>query len=120
MEPGIFMFRAVDMILAFEKFRPNMLKIVKNAVETSSTDLDFLRLNPQKWNLLDEISIDFAIMEKARNLVAIPFKLSGQIWENGSQFGLNSKDHQVLHYQIMQPQLIAKIVYYDPKVKNST
>ena len=40
---GIFMFRAVDMILAFEKFRPNMLKIVKNAVETSSTDLDFFK-----------------------------------------------------------------------------
>ena len=39
MNSGIFMFRAVDMILAFEKFRPNMFKIVKNAAETSSTDL---------------------------------------------------------------------------------
>ena len=91
---GIFMFRAVDMILAFEKFRPNMLKIVKNAVETSSTDLDFLRLNPQKWNLLDEISIDFAIMEKARNLVAIPFKAEwSDLGEWKSVWAQLEKDH---------------------------
>ena len=38
---GIFMFKAHDMIDAFEKFSPDILKLTLDAVETASIDLGF-------------------------------------------------------------------------------
>jgi mannose-1-phosphate guanylyltransferase / mannose-6-phosphate isomerase len=70
---GIFLFSASDMISAFETFAPDILSLTKNAVETAKVDLGFLRLNPEPWQALDYISIDYAIMEKAKNLVAVSY-----------------------------------------------
>ena len=70
---GIFLFRAKDMIDAFEKFSPKTLNLVSNAFHHSSTDLGFLRLGEEPWSMLENISIDYAIMEKAQNLVAVPY-----------------------------------------------
>jgi len=70
---GIFLFRAQDMIDAFEAYNPKMLDLVSNAVDHASPDLGFLRLSAEHWSLLENISIDYAIMEKAQNLVAIPY-----------------------------------------------
>ena len=70
---GIFLFRAIDMITAFEAFAPRTLNFTKEAVENAHKDLDFLRLNSSPWNELENISIDYAIMEKAKNLMAVPF-----------------------------------------------
>lgn len=70
---GIFLFKAVDMIAAFNTYAPGTLELTKNAVETAEPDLGFLRLNPDFWKELENISIDYAIMEKTENLVAVPF-----------------------------------------------
>ncbi|MDB2369487.1 mannose-1-phosphate guanylyltransferase/mannose-6-phosphate isomerase [Planktomarina temperata] len=70
---GIFLFRAQDMVAAFEKLDPVMLNLVQAAVAEAKIDLGFLRLNPQPWaNIISE-SIDYAIMEKADNLVAVAY-----------------------------------------------
>ena len=71
---GIFLFRARDMIDSFNTYAPETLKLVKQAVIDISKDLGFLRLAAEPWSKLDDISIDYAIMEKAQNLVAVPFK----------------------------------------------
>ena len=70
---GIFMFKAVDMINCFHEFEANTLQLVKSVIQTSEFDLNFLRLNKRYWKDLKDISIDYAIMEKTKNLVAIPF-----------------------------------------------
>jgi mannose-1-phosphate guanylyltransferase / mannose-6-phosphate isomerase len=70
---GIFLFSAKDMIEAFKAFAPNTLELVSKAVQNSFTDLGFLRLEKEAWSKLDDISIDYAIMEKAQNIVAIPY-----------------------------------------------
>lgn len=70
---GIFLFKAADMITAFETMAPDNFKLTKVSVETAQSDLGFLRLNPEPWSKLEDISIDYAIMEKAKNLVAIPY-----------------------------------------------
>ena len=70
---GIFLFRASDMIDAFREYSPKSMELVERAVDEASTDLGFLRLAPGPWSDLDDISIDYAIMEKAKNLVAIPY-----------------------------------------------
>jgi mannose-1-phosphate guanylyltransferase/mannose-6-phosphate isomerase len=70
---GIFLFRARDMIDAFREYAPTSLELVERAVREASTDLGFLRLAPGPWSALEDISIDYAIMEKAKNLVAVPY-----------------------------------------------
>jgi mannose-1-phosphate guanylyltransferase / mannose-6-phosphate isomerase len=70
---GIFMFRAKDMIEAFKKNANDILLAVDKAVEKSVLDLEFIRLDPKSWKNIDSISIDYAIMEKSNNLVAVPY-----------------------------------------------
>lgn len=70
---GIFLFYAKDLLKAFELHAPEMIHFVSNAVEFASKDLDFLRLNPEPWSKLPDISIDYAIMEKVLNLVVVPY-----------------------------------------------
>ena len=73
---GIFLFRAKNMIEAFETYSQEMLDCVSSAVEHAYPDLGFLRLYAEAWSRLKSISIDYAIMEKADNLVAIPYSSS--------------------------------------------
>ena len=70
---GIFLFRAQDMIDAFRTYAPETLHLVSKAINEASSDLGFLRLAPEPWSELKAISIDYAIMEKAQNLVAVPY-----------------------------------------------
>jgi mannose-1-phosphate guanylyltransferase/mannose-6-phosphate isomerase len=70
---GIFLFRARDMIDAFRDYAPKSLELVGRAVGEASTDLGFFRLAPGPWSDLEDISIDYAIMEKVKNLVAVPY-----------------------------------------------
>ena len=70
---GIFLFRARDMIDAFRTYAPHTLDLVSQAVEEATEDLGFLRLASEPWSKLQNISIDYAIMEKAQNLVAVPY-----------------------------------------------
>ena len=70
---GIFLFRARDMIEAFRNFEPETLDLVSQSVSNAFSDLGFLRLAAEPWSMLDDISIDYAILEKAQNLVAVPY-----------------------------------------------
>lgn len=70
---GIFLFRASDLIDTFELHAPQLIGDVKAALADLKTDLDFLRLDPAAWSKCESISIDYAIMEQASNLVSIPF-----------------------------------------------
>ncbi len=70
---GIFMFRAKDMISAFELYEQEILTTVKKSIESSFEDMGFTKLDRKYWSDTKEISIDYAIMEKAKNLIAIPY-----------------------------------------------
>ncbi|WP_226783028.1 mannose-1-phosphate guanylyltransferase/mannose-6-phosphate isomerase [Oceaniglobus trochenteri] len=70
---GIFLFRARDLLSAFERHAPDLIPDVRLAVETAEPDLGFLRLAPEPWSRLENISIDYAVMEKAGNLSVVPF-----------------------------------------------
>ena len=76
---GIFLFRAEDMIAAFEAYAPSTLNLVSQAINNASADLGFLRLASEPWSKLDDISIDYAIMEKAENLAVVPY---GSKWSD--------------------------------------
>jgi len=70
---GIFLFAAKDMIAAFRAYAPGLLTPVEQAVREAQVDLGFLRLAAGPWAQAEEISIDYAIMERASNLSVVPF-----------------------------------------------
>jgi mannose-1-phosphate guanylyltransferase/mannose-6-phosphate isomerase len=69
---GIFIFKANVIIKAFQKLEPQMTKSVFKAIQYSSSDLGFLKLNSESWKECTNISIDYAIMEKQKNISVIP------------------------------------------------
>jgi mannose-1-phosphate guanylyltransferase/mannose-6-phosphate isomerase len=70
---GIFLFRARDIIAAFVTHAKALIEPVKAAYEGAKPDLGFLRLAPGPWAEADDISIDYAVMERAENLSVVPF-----------------------------------------------
>lgn len=70
---GIFLFKARDIITAFEMYTPSLISPVRDAVEDAQPDLGFLRLDPNAWAQAEDISIDYAVMERATNLSVVPF-----------------------------------------------
>jgi mannose-1-phosphate guanylyltransferase/mannose-6-phosphate isomerase len=55
------------MITAFETMAPDNFKLTKDSVETAQSDPGFIRINPEPWSELEDISIDYGIMEKVKN-----------------------------------------------------
>lgn len=70
---GIFLFKARDIVAAFEAFAPQLMTPVKAAIDSAEVDLGFLRLDPESWAMAEDISIDYAVMEKSNNLSVVPF-----------------------------------------------
>lgn len=70
---GIFLFSAKAIIAAFEAHAPALLEPVSKAVEQGKHDLGFLRLDPAAWSKAEDVSVDYAVMEKADNLTVVPF-----------------------------------------------
>jgi len=69
---GMFMFRADRYLQELEKFQPEMVSICKTALEKSSTDLDFIRVDEKSFAASPNDSIDYAVMEKTDSAVVVP------------------------------------------------
>lgn len=70
---GIFLFSTDAILTAFETHQPEMLASVSQALNAAEKDLGFLRLAPEPWGDCADISIDYAVMEKANNLTVVPY-----------------------------------------------
>lgn len=70
---GIFLFSKSSLVAAFERYAPEVLAPVRAAAAGACGDLGFTRLMPETWEKVPDISIDYAIMEKADNLAVMPF-----------------------------------------------
>ncbi len=70
---GVFLFSVRAIRAAFAAHAPELLAPVARAVAEAQPDLGFLRLAPGPWAEVPDISIDYAVMERAENLVVVPF-----------------------------------------------
>ena len=70
---GIFLLKARDAVAAFGAHCPQLIAPVEAALAEAKPDLGFLRLAPEPWATAEDISIDYAVMEKAPNLSVVPF-----------------------------------------------
>jgi mannose-1-phosphate guanylyltransferase / mannose-6-phosphate isomerase len=76
---GIFLFSVPAILAAFDAHAPGLLADARAAVEGAQADLGFTRLAPGPWGALPDISIDYAVMEKAANLSVVPY---GGVWSD--------------------------------------
>jgi mannose-1-phosphate guanylyltransferase/mannose-1-phosphate guanylyltransferase/mannose-6-phosphate isomerase len=70
---GIFLFKVKTIIEAFRTSCPQLLAPVEQSIQKGKPDLGFLRLAPENWAEAEDISIDYAVMEKADILSVVPF-----------------------------------------------
>jgi len=70
---GIFLFSVRAILAAFRAHAPGLIAPVAAAVEKGRPDLGFFRLDPGAWAGAEDISIDYAVMERADNLSVVPF-----------------------------------------------
>lgn len=70
---GIFLFSARAIVDAFKAHASAIIAPVQAALDKAQPDLGFLRLDPAAWDKVEDISLDYAIMERADNIVAVPY-----------------------------------------------
>lgn len=94
---GIFLFRVRDLLELYLSLAPEIFDLVSVALDGAEVDLGFLRLAEKPWAALEDVSIDYAVMEKASTLSVVPFSdgwsdlggwdavwLSGEADKNGT------------------------------------
>ena len=68
---GIFLFSVSTISKAFADHAPDLLAGVRDAVSEAERDLGFLRLDESAWNRMRSVSVDYAIMERASDIVGV-------------------------------------------------
>ena len=81
---GIFMFSASKMIEIYQEYAPKIYEAVSASLEKSTVDLDFVKIDKKIWNEIENISFDYAIMEKIPDVSVIPMASS---WSDVGTWG---------------------------------
>jgi len=68
---GMFCFKASAILAAFETWSPKLLEAARQVWNSTKADGDKMEL-PATFTSLENISIDYAVMEKAQNIAVIP------------------------------------------------
>ncbi len=68
---GAFCFKASALIDEFKAHKPELLKVAQNALKNALKSDDFVHLQRKDCEAIEDISIDYAIMEKSRNLALL-------------------------------------------------
>jgi mannose-1-phosphate guanylyltransferase/mannose-6-phosphate isomerase len=76
---GIFLFTTATILKAFAQHAPETLSGVRDALDNAECDLGFTRLAAEPWSRLEDISIDYAVMERVPNLSVVPY---GGAWSD--------------------------------------
>lgn len=69
---GIFVFKASSFLEILAKLEPSMHAATKKAVTAGERDLEFFRLEDSAFSECANISVDYAVMEKADNVLVLP------------------------------------------------
>ncbi|MEM9267438.1 MAG: mannose-1-phosphate guanylyltransferase/mannose-6-phosphate isomerase, partial [Pseudomonadota bacterium] len=69
---GIFLFQVEAFLAAVAAHAPDLMAPVKASVEAARPDLGFVRLGEEAFAKAPEISIDYAVMERADGVATVP------------------------------------------------
>jgi mannose-1-phosphate guanylyltransferase/mannose-6-phosphate isomerase len=69
---GMFVFRAATYLAELERLKPGLAAGCRAALKAGRADLDFVRLDEAAFAACESISIDYAVMERAKSAVVVP------------------------------------------------
>ena len=69
---GMFLFKASRYLEELKKFRLDIYQACESAMEDADSDLDFLRINKDKFEACPSESIDYAVMEHTADALVVP------------------------------------------------
>ncbi|MGV8936421.1 MAG: mannose-1-phosphate guanylyltransferase/mannose-6-phosphate isomerase [Allorhizobium sp.] len=69
---GMFLFTAAQMLTEMQAHAPEVMAAAEAALADAATDLDFTRLDAEAFAKSQDISIDYALMEKTPNAAIVP------------------------------------------------
>jgi mannose-1-phosphate guanylyltransferase/mannose-6-phosphate isomerase len=72
---GIFMFKASTYLENLQKFNSEIFLNCENSYKKANRDLDFIRLASEDFQACSNISIDYAVMEKAQKVAVLPLNV---------------------------------------------
>ncbi|MGI4748795.1 MAG: mannose-1-phosphate guanylyltransferase/mannose-6-phosphate isomerase [Janthinobacterium lividum] len=90
---GMYVFTAETLLEEMQLYAPEVLSAVRRAVESRTTDLDFIRLQPEAFASAPDISIDYAVAERTSRAAVVPADLGWSdvgSWE--ALWEISSKD----------------------------
>ena len=100
------MFSTTTILEAFAVYAPKILTITQEAFKSAESDLSFTRLSAAHWVDLPDISIDYAVMERAPNITVVLIRAPGPILVTGRRFGAKGRAIQTVPLLLPLPPLI--------------
>ncbi len=92
---GMFVFKASSILNELKVFAPEIIKNCEKCLIKSQKDLDFLRLDKKTFTNCENISIDYAVMEKTKKAHVLPLNCG---WDDigtwDSLWNISQKDHE--------------------------
>lgn len=73
---GMFCFTASAIADAFARYAPHVMGTARGAAKAARTTGDITRYEPHAFALQPDISIDYAVMEKAQNVTVVPARFA--------------------------------------------
>jgi len=111
---GMFLMRADAYLEALAEHAPDILSASQKAMEGSSHDLDFIRVDKEGFASSPSDSIDYAIMEKASNVDVVAMQAGwSDIGSWSSLWDISPKDenHNVLHGDVISQNTHNTLAY---------
>jgi mannose-1-phosphate guanylyltransferase/mannose-6-phosphate isomerase len=92
---GMFVFKALAYLDALEQANKSIVTCCQQAYDKAKIDLDFLRIDKSSFEPCPDDSIDYAVMEKADNVVVVPMNAGwNDIGSWSSLWEISDKDVQ--------------------------
>ena len=104
---GMFCFKAGVFLSEMKKYAPSIVKDVTAAIEGSANEPNLLKISPNFMDKIEDISIDYALMQKSLNIKMVPLdagwsdmgsfdELSKKIKNIGESLQIDSSENFIL------------------------
>ena len=96
---GIFLMPAQALLNELTELEPDLVDACRNAVSRATTDLDFLRLDPEAFGSARSVSIDYARMEGTAQAAVVPSNFGWSdigAWSAVWELGAKDRDDNVI------------------------
>jgi mannose-1-phosphate guanylyltransferase len=92
---GMFLIKASRYLQELQKYRPEILNACKKALEHTTNDNDFVRLDAEAFALCPDESVDYAVMENTTDAVVVPLDAGwNDIGAWSALWEVNEKDQE--------------------------